>query len=512
MTSIEQRGYVRPEILVSTDWVESHRDDPNVRIAESNEDPLLYPSGHVPGAVEIDWVRDLNDPLRRDYLARDGFEALMRRIGATPDTTIVFYGDKNNWWACYAFWVFQLFGHTNARIMDGGRVKWEKEGRSLVRDVPTFAPSDYSAPERDDATLRAFRDQVLEHLRAGRGAADLETALGRRGRQLRRRLGGRRGLLGSPGRWLHAEGSAALIATEHQVGSHQRRGHCNQQHADPGATPAVPLGDALEVVQPLRDARHGGGLELGPLHRACRHLLERVVAPIVLRLPSRLGLRPGRRRKRIHARLDAEKRVELVVQRAPVQLAGTSPIATLAVNLAQKPTEHAARRRAVERNERRLQIIAQSRQRPLAIARPLLDQCEQHLRHAGGRAHEQLAEEHDERAARFIGRVRRGVGHRNLPLGREPDARCGHPGRRLQHALAGLQDEEGPHLEGQWDTLALKRGHQLLEADAGLGAHLGCTEYRGKAALLHTFDTCSARRGRGGSRLMPTERSQELIS
>ena len=100
---------------------QEHLKDPAVRLAESNEDPLLYSSNHIPGAVEIDWTRDLNDPIRRDYLGRAAFEKLMRRIGATRETTIVLYGDKNNWWAAYAFWVLQLFGHTNAKIMDGGR-------------------------------------------------------------------------------------------------------------------------------------------------------------------------------------------------------------------------------------------------------------------------------------------------------------------------------------------------------------------------------------------------------
>jgi thiosulfate/3-mercaptopyruvate sulfurtransferase len=161
---IEERGYAYPERLVSTDWVAAHLTDPQVRIVESNEDPLLYPSGHIPGAVQVDWTHDLNDPLRRDYLNKAGFEALMSRIGVTPDTLIVFYGDKNNWWATYAFWVFQLFGHTNAKIMDGGRAKWEKEGRELTRDVPSYVPTQYTAPERDDSVIRAFREQVLKHL------------------------------------------------------------------------------------------------------------------------------------------------------------------------------------------------------------------------------------------------------------------------------------------------------------------------------------------------------------
>ena len=164
MTEIAARGYAHPEVLVSTDWVEQHLKDDSVRLIESNEDTLLYSAGHIPGAVHVDWTSDLNDQLRRDYITRAGFEQLMSRIGATQDTTVVFYGDKNNWWACYAFWVFQLFGHTNARVMDGGRVKWQKENRPLTRDVPTYAPTKYMAEERADKRHRAFREEVLAHV------------------------------------------------------------------------------------------------------------------------------------------------------------------------------------------------------------------------------------------------------------------------------------------------------------------------------------------------------------
>ena len=160
-------GYAQPEVLVSTDWVASHLNEPQVRVVESNEDPLLYPAGHIPGAVYVDWAVDLNDPVRRDYLHRDGFESLMSRIGVTPDTTIVFYGDKNNWWACYAFWVFQLFGHAKTRIMDGGRVKWMAENRPMTKDVPSYSTTQYEAPSRNDGPIRAFRDEVLEHLNNG---------------------------------------------------------------------------------------------------------------------------------------------------------------------------------------------------------------------------------------------------------------------------------------------------------------------------------------------------------
>jgi len=162
---IAQRGYAHPEALVTTDWVMDHLQDPSVRLIESNEDTLLYGSGHVPGAAHVDWTLDLNDQVRRDYLTAESFSALMSRLGVTRETTAVFYGDKNNWWACYALWVFGLFDHTNARVMDGGRVKWQKEGRPLERDVAKRPPSVYRAAARDDATNRAFRDEVLGFVR-----------------------------------------------------------------------------------------------------------------------------------------------------------------------------------------------------------------------------------------------------------------------------------------------------------------------------------------------------------
>jgi thiosulfate/3-mercaptopyruvate sulfurtransferase len=166
MDDFVKRGYVHPEVLVSTEWVSEHLNDPKTRFVESNEDTLLYASGHIPGAVHVDWTADLNDQVRRDYVTRPGFEALMSRIGVTPETVVIFYGDKNNWWASYAFWVFQLFRHGNAKIMDGGRVKWEKEGRPMTREVRAHTATKYKAPERDDAKIRAFRDQVLQHANA----------------------------------------------------------------------------------------------------------------------------------------------------------------------------------------------------------------------------------------------------------------------------------------------------------------------------------------------------------
>src|SRR4051812_23379609 len=156
-------NYAKPDVLVDTDWVAQHLDDSNIRIAESDEDVLLYDQGHIPGAVRIDWHTELNDPIRRDYLNKERFEELMREKGISNDTTVVFYGDKNNWWACYAFWVFQLFGHTNAKIMDGGRIKWQKENRQLSRDVPSYPRTQYKASERHDVPHRAYREDVLAH-------------------------------------------------------------------------------------------------------------------------------------------------------------------------------------------------------------------------------------------------------------------------------------------------------------------------------------------------------------
>lgn len=168
-------GYANPDVLVSTDWVAQHLNDPNVRIVESNEDVLLYDTGHIPGAVNIDWHADLNDPVQRDYVNPEQFAALLSRNGISPDTTVVFYGDKNNWWATYAFWVFQLFGHTNAKVMNGGRMKWVAEGRELSKERPSYPPANYPVPQRDDSKIRAFREDVLKHLQAGKPLVDVRS-------------------------------------------------------------------------------------------------------------------------------------------------------------------------------------------------------------------------------------------------------------------------------------------------------------------------------------------------
>jgi thiosulfate/3-mercaptopyruvate sulfurtransferase len=157
-------AYARPERLVSTQWLTDHLGDPGLVVVESDEDVLLYETGHIPGAVKVDWHLDLNDPVTRDYVDGEGFARLMSAKGINRDSTVVIYGDKNNWWAAYALWVFSLFGHEDVRLLDGGRAKWEAEGREFTTDVPTPAPADYPVVERDDSTLRAFRDDVLAHL------------------------------------------------------------------------------------------------------------------------------------------------------------------------------------------------------------------------------------------------------------------------------------------------------------------------------------------------------------
>ena len=169
-------AYAHPDALVDTEWLAAHLTDSDIRIIESNEDLLLYDTGHIPGAVHIDWRRDLNDQTIRDYVGTEGFAALCRKNGITPETTVVFYGDKSNWWACYAFWVFQLFGHTKAKMLDGGRAKWTTEEKPLTREVPQFAETNYPAPaDRNDAAFRAYQSQSLEHMLAKKPMVDVRS-------------------------------------------------------------------------------------------------------------------------------------------------------------------------------------------------------------------------------------------------------------------------------------------------------------------------------------------------
>jgi thiosulfate/3-mercaptopyruvate sulfurtransferase len=172
---IKAKGYVHPEVLVTTSWLAEHLDDPAIRIIESDEDVLLYDTGHIPGAQKLDWHEDLNDPVQRDYISAEQFEKLLRKKGIDENTTVVFYGDKNNWWAAYAFWVFQLFGFTNARLLDGGRIKWEQEGRPFQTDVPRLTATSYKAPKRSDEKIRAFFQEVRDHSSAGKPLVDVRS-------------------------------------------------------------------------------------------------------------------------------------------------------------------------------------------------------------------------------------------------------------------------------------------------------------------------------------------------
>ncbi len=159
-------GYANPDVLVSTDWVAEHLDDPNVRIVESDEDVLLYDLGHIPGAIKLDWHTDLQNPVARDFVDKAEFEALMRRNGIANDTTVVFYGDRNNWYATYTYWLFKYFGHEDVRVMNGGRAKWEAEGRPMTKDLPTYPETEYTAQESDER-IRAYRDDVLKQVESG---------------------------------------------------------------------------------------------------------------------------------------------------------------------------------------------------------------------------------------------------------------------------------------------------------------------------------------------------------
>src|SRR3954469_2376658 len=169
-------NYAHPEVLVSTDWLAAHLNEPGLRIVESNEDVLLYDTGHIPGAVHIDWREDLQDALVRDYISPEGFARLCSKNGISQDTTVLFYGDKSNWWACYALWAFRLFGHTKLKIVDGGRDKWIKEGKPLTKEKPKYAAAHYPAPaKRHDAEIRAFYEDALAQSEGKRPLIDVRS-------------------------------------------------------------------------------------------------------------------------------------------------------------------------------------------------------------------------------------------------------------------------------------------------------------------------------------------------
>jgi thiosulfate/3-mercaptopyruvate sulfurtransferase len=172
---IADRGYAHPAVLVSTEWVAERLTDPTVKLLESNEDLLLYDMGHIPGAIKIDWVSDLNDAITRDYVDSARLQALLRAKGIDRGDTLVFYGDKNNWWATYALWVFRLFGMANLRIMDGGRARWMDEDRPVTEIVPDHGMGNVEVGPREDAAIRAFREDVVAHLEAGGQLVDVRS-------------------------------------------------------------------------------------------------------------------------------------------------------------------------------------------------------------------------------------------------------------------------------------------------------------------------------------------------
>ncbi|MGA3007089.1 MAG: sulfurtransferase [Opitutaceae bacterium] len=168
--------YANPEVLVDGDWLKDHLTDPKVRVVESNEDVLLYDTGHIPGAVHIDWRGDLQDNVRRDYIAPAKFAEVCDKNGIAADTTVVFYGDKSNWWAAYALWAFRLFGHTKVKLLDGGRDKWKADGRPFTRDKPNYQPTNYPIPrKRFDQDIRAFFADTLAHAQAHKPLIDVRS-------------------------------------------------------------------------------------------------------------------------------------------------------------------------------------------------------------------------------------------------------------------------------------------------------------------------------------------------
>ena len=169
-------GYAHPEVLVDTQWVADHLNDADIRLIEADEDVLLYEISHIPGAVKLDWHVDVQNPVERDFVDQQGFEQLMSHWGISNDTTIVLYGDRNNWYACYTFWLFSMYGHSKLKIMNGGRTKWEEEKRPQTKEIPHYEATKYHAQAANETALRAFRDDVASGLRnPGRRLIDVRS-------------------------------------------------------------------------------------------------------------------------------------------------------------------------------------------------------------------------------------------------------------------------------------------------------------------------------------------------
>jgi len=166
--------YAKPEVLVSTDWVLENKGKEGIKIVESDEDILLYEVSHIEGAIKLDWETELQDSLIRDYVNQDNFEALLSSKGISEDDTVVFYGDKSNWWACYAMWTFKIYGHEKCLIMNGGRQKWLDEEKPVVKDVPSYPATNYKV-KNTNTNIRAFRDQVEAHSDANNPLIDVRS-------------------------------------------------------------------------------------------------------------------------------------------------------------------------------------------------------------------------------------------------------------------------------------------------------------------------------------------------
>jgi thiosulfate/3-mercaptopyruvate sulfurtransferase len=214
--------------------VADHLDDPDVRVVESDEDYLLYETGHIPGAVKVDWFTTLQHPVRRDFLTKDAFEKLCSDLGINRDTTVVFYGDKSNWFATYAFWLFKYYGHENLKIMNGGRAKWEQEGRPVTKEIPDYPETTYKAKQPDES-VRAYREEVFKHIAAKKPLVDVRSPEEYRGE-----------LLHMPGypqegatRGGHIPGAASIPWSKatNEDGTFKSLEELNQLYQDHGITP-----------------------------------------------------------------------------------------------------------------------------------------------------------------------------------------------------------------------------------------------------------------------------------
>ncbi|HET8846652.1 MAG TPA: sulfurtransferase [Ktedonobacteraceae bacterium] len=166
----ENKGYVHPEVLVDADWVEAHLSDPNVRLIEVDVDTKSYAEGHIPGAVGLNWQKELQDQIVRSPIAKGALEELLSSAGVNKDTTVVLYGDNNNWFAAWALWIFKYYGHEDVRLLDGGRVKWLADGREITSDVSEYPRTQYKAQE-PNTSIRVFRDEVLKELNSNSSLA-----------------------------------------------------------------------------------------------------------------------------------------------------------------------------------------------------------------------------------------------------------------------------------------------------------------------------------------------------